>query len=99
MDWIFEGDNAQSLIEILATDANDKALKKKSIKTFIDLVWGHYQAAIIRFILVPYVVSALSITILTSSVIGRFIDAFDLDVEHDDNRFRKEGLRVLALTL
>ena len=37
LDWIFSGDNAKTLLKILASDANNASLTKKTIKIFIDL--------------------------------------------------------------
>ena len=54
LDWIFDGDNAKILLSVLASEANNSALTKKSIRIFVDLMWGKYQAAIIKFIFVPY---------------------------------------------
>ena len=54
IDWIFDGENSKILLSVLASDANNAALTKKSIKIFVELMWGHYQAAIIKFIFVPY---------------------------------------------
>jgi hypothetical protein len=39
-DWIFEENNAKVLLRLLATEANNNALVKKSIKIFIDLMWA-----------------------------------------------------------
>ena len=54
LDWIFDGDNAKILLSVLASEANNSALTKKSIRIFVDLMWGKYQTAIIKFIFVPY---------------------------------------------
>ena len=42
MDWIFTGDNAKILLNMLATEANNSALTKKSIRIFVDLMWSKY---------------------------------------------------------
>lgn len=41
-DWLFEGENAKSLLTLLSTEANNACLTKKSIKTFVDLMWSYY---------------------------------------------------------
>jgi hypothetical protein len=41
-DWIFQENNASTLLSLLANDANNEVLTKRSIKIFIDLMWGHY---------------------------------------------------------
>lgn len=41
-DWIFHGDNAKVLLSLLSSSANTKVLTRKTIKTFIDLMWAHY---------------------------------------------------------
>ena len=39
-NWIFENNNAENLIELLAgLKDNNKVLTKKSIKMFIDFMW------------------------------------------------------------
>jgi hypothetical protein len=40
MDWIFVDDNAKVLLSILASEANNSSLTKKSIRIFVDLMWG-----------------------------------------------------------
>jgi hypothetical protein len=74
LDWIFNGDNAKILLKILASDANNAVLTKKTIKIFIDLMWSKYQIAIIKFIFVPYMAYLLFLTQLSGSVAGEFID-------------------------
>ena len=64
-DWLFEGDNAKTLLRVLANDANDFALTQRSIKVFIELMWSHYQIAIIKFIFIPYIVYMISFVYLT----------------------------------
>lgn len=54
LDWIFTEDNAKILLNVLATEANNSVLTKKSIRVFVDLMWTKYQTAIIKFIFVPY---------------------------------------------
>jgi hypothetical protein len=73
MDWIFNGDNANMLLEALANDANSAVLTKKSIRIFIDLMWGEYQGAIIKHIFVPYVVYLCALSQLAGYVSGEFI--------------------------
>ena len=34
-DWVFENDNAKTLLSVLANDASDRALTRRSIRTFI----------------------------------------------------------------
>lgn len=99
LDWIFENGSARTLIELLGTDANDLALTKKSIHTFVDLVWGHYQQAIIKFVLIPYIAHAVSSSLLASSLVGEYIKMFDVDTEHEDTKFVKESLRYSAALL
>lgn len=73
MDWIFEGDNAKLLLHMLATQANNSALTKKSIRIFVDLMWSKYQAAIIKFIFVPYIAYLMVLSSLSGFVCGEFI--------------------------
>lgn len=42
LDWIFDGDNAKILLSVLASEANNSALTKKSIRIFVDLMWSKY---------------------------------------------------------
>lgn len=73
MDWIFTGDNAKILLSMLASQANNSALTKKSIRIFVDLMWSKYQAAIIKFIFVPYIAYLCVLSCLSGSVCGEFI--------------------------
>lgn len=61
MDWLFVGDNSKILLRLLANEANNQTLVKKSIKTFVDLMWTHYQPAIVRKIFFPYMVYLFAI--------------------------------------
>jgi hypothetical protein len=42
-DWLFEGDNVETLITILCKSANPEVLTTKTIKMFIKYMWEtHY---------------------------------------------------------
>lgn len=64
LDWVFSGDNAKILLSVLASEANNAALTKKSIRIFVDLMWSHYQSAIIKFIFVPYMAYLIVLSML-----------------------------------
>jgi len=72
-DWIFQENNAETLLSLLASDANNEVLTKRSIKIFIDLMWGHYQQAIIKNIFVPYCIYLSSLSILAANYCGPLI--------------------------
>ena len=74
MNWIFREGNANTLIKVLASSANNQALTKKSIRCFIDLMWGHYQKAIIRFIFLPYCAYLVLINYLTGALIDPYYE-------------------------
>ena len=71
---------------LLATDANDRVLIKSSIKIFVELMWKYYQPKIIKWILCPYMVYVLAISILFSKIIGDQFDAFKSDLTIEENR-------------
>ena len=54
-NWIFTENNAELLINLLADLENNTVLIKKSIKTFIEYMWSHYQYEITKKVFVPYV--------------------------------------------
>ena len=83
MDWIFEGDNAKLLLHMLATQANNSALTKKSIRIFVDLMWSKYQAAIIKFIFVPYIAYLMVLSSLSRFVCGEFVLILYEDLENE----------------
>jgi ABC-type polysaccharide/polyol phosphate export permease len=83
MDWIFEGDNAKLLLHMLATQANNSALTKKSIRIFVDLMWSKYQAAIIKFIFVPYIAYLMVLSSLSGFVCGEFVLILYEDLEDE----------------
>jgi len=72
MDWIFLNDNAQQVLTMLGA-ANPTVLKKKSIKHFINLMWSHYQSAIIRWIFLPYVAYLVFLSQLTGAVAAEYL--------------------------
>jgi hypothetical protein len=74
-DWLFEGDNVETLITILARSANPEVLTTKTIKMFIHYMWEtHFQKAIIYWIFVPYMVQLIVMCQLCSGTIGLFLD-------------------------
>lgn len=89
MDWIFMGDNCKVLLKLLATEANNQVLVKKSIKTIVDLLWKNYQPVIIKYIFMPYLIYLFSITQLCSRLLGPFLELkrkinnFDIDSEFE----------------
>ena len=87
MDWIFLNDNAQQVLTMLG-EANATVLKKKSIKHFINLMWGHYQSAIIRWIFCPYVAYLVFLSQLTGAVAGEYLSALYEDRTDPDVAYR-----------
>jgi hypothetical protein len=74
-DWLFEGDNVETLITILVKSANPEVLTTKTIKMFIKYMWEtHYQKAIIYWIFIPYIVYLIFMSKLCSGTIGMFLD-------------------------
>lgn len=72
-DWVFHGDNAKILLSVLATDANNQALTKSSIKTFVELMWSHFKIAIVKRIFFPYIIYLCVINLLAGNFAGQFI--------------------------
>jgi hypothetical protein len=99
MDWIFEGDNAKILLDILASQANNSALTKKSIRIFVDLMWSKYQAAIIKFIFVPYMAYLITLSLLSGQVCGEFILILSEDMEKEEIRNNYIVLKIKAYFL
>jgi hypothetical protein len=99
MDWVFNGDNANTLLECLANDANSAVLTKKSIRIFIDLMWSKYQGAIIRHIFIPYVVYLCALSQLSGTVCGEFILCLyeDLDVAENLAVYNKLKFKAYVL--
>lgn len=74
-DWIFECENAKTLLAILANDASDLALTRRSIRIFIQLMWSKYQSKIIYYIFYPYCLYLFIICFLSGHLVGRFLDS------------------------
>lgn len=74
LDWVFDGDNANRLLECLAEGANSAVLTKRSVRIFIALMWREYQNAIICYIFLPYIVYLYALSALSGRVLGTFID-------------------------
>ena len=74
-DWIFENSNAKILLAVLANDASDTAITRRSIRLFIRLMWSYYKNKIIYFVFLPYCVYLFIIQYLSGHVIGRFLYA------------------------
>ena len=43
-DWIFTGDNAKNMVNILADNASTKLLVQKSVRVFIHLIWKQFKS-------------------------------------------------------
>jgi hypothetical protein len=95
LDWVFDGDNAKILLGVLANDANNSALTKRNIRIFVELMWSHYQTAIIKFIFVPYMAYLFVLSQLAGSVAGEFIDILYEDIEGDE--LMKQKYTVLKI--
>lgn len=79
-DWLFHEQNASTLLDILSETDNTRILTSKQIKLFVDLVWVHYQGAIIKFIFLPYMLYLLLISYLSGQLVGDFIDTLYKDM-------------------
>ena len=78
-DWLFEGDNVETLITILCKSANPEVLTTKTIKMFIKYMWDtHYQKTIIYYIFVPYIIYLFFMVELCSGTIGNFLNEVNL---------------------
>lgn len=86
-DWVFVGNNAANLLEILAQCDNPAALTKKSLKTFIDLMWKNYQPVIIKRIFFPYCFYLVILSYLSGFVSPDFIAMFDTPLKDQDEDF------------
>lgn len=84
---------------LLATDANDRVLIKSSIKIFVELMWKYYQPKIIKFILCPYMIYVLAISILFSKIIGDQFDAFKSDLTIEENRKKLNRIQIISIAL
>lgn len=103
MDWIFIGDNAQTMLAVLSGQAQPKALKMKAIKTFISLMWKHYQDAIIKNIFIPYAFYLVALSYLAGGVCGEFILLFYEDdivkqTEEYQQQYLITGIKAYFLT-
>jgi len=55
MDWLFENNNANTILNVLANDdTNNRVLTQEAIQVFLDLTWEVYQPAIIKKVFIPY---------------------------------------------
>ena len=99
MDWIFTGDNAKLLLNMLATQANNAALTKKSIRIFVDLMWAKYQTAIIKFIFVPYIAYLCVLSTLSGFVCGEYILILYEDLEEEEIWYMYNVLKIKAYVL
>jgi hypothetical protein len=99
MDWIFTGDNAKILLSMLASQANNSVLTKKSIRIFVDLMWSKYQTAIIKFIFVPYIAYLFVLSTLSGFVCGEFILILYEDFTDEKIQFEYKLLKIKAYTL
>ena len=73
-DWLFENDNAKTLITMLSTNENPLVLTTKSITMFINVVWKEYQNAILRRILVPILIYQAFFIYLCCGCLTNFLD-------------------------
>lgn len=106
-DWVFSGDNAKILLSVLASDANNQALTKSSIKTFVELMWSHFKIAIVKKIFFPYIIYLCVINLLAGNFAGQYIfliEATQYDPETEnppsDELVKKfEKMKIITLSL
>ena len=58
-NWIFENNNAMSLIKMLSDNGTGDLFVTKSFSILIDFLWAQYQPRIIKFIFAPYMIYIL----------------------------------------
>ena len=95
-DWIFEHDNAKILLAVLANDASDLALTRRSIRIFIQLMWSKYQSKIIYYIFFPYCLYLFIICFLSGHLIGSFLDSL---TRYDSDPSERELIKLEAFIL
>jgi hypothetical protein len=74
-DWIFgeNGKNAENFIRLLTQQDNTKMFVQKSIRVFIELLWEHYQPAIVRKVFFKYIFYLILVIGLSSQIAGAYL--------------------------
>lgn len=107
-DWLFENENAKTLLQLLASDANSSTLTRKSIKIFIELMWEHYQPAISKYMFFPYCIYLCIINYNSGALMGDYLDSLTLArlpetdspaIQADLSSQRTRGLILNSLAL
>lgn len=83
-DWLFENDNAKVMVQLLASEANNVTLTKKTIKVFIELMWDTYQPEIVRYMFVPYLCYLILISYVGGYCIPNYLQSFYISAKEKE---------------
>lgn len=84
MDWLFENDNAKTLINVLANEeSNPVVLTMETMQVFLDMTWEKYQPAIIKYVFIPYMIYLCLMCRLVCQSARSYIDIISFDQTPD----------------
>ena len=73
MDWLFDHNNAEVLIEMISQVQGKEALTKPPVRYFVSMMWSRFQPRIISYVFVPYLIYLGMICYLSGSVVNTFM--------------------------
>ena len=62
-------------------------------------MWSYYQAAIIKYIFIPFCIYLALLSYLSTTTVGAYIYSFDLDLSIEENRKEKERIKITAYSI
>lgn len=84
MDWLFENDNAKTLINVLANEeSNPVVLTMETMQVFLNMTWEKYQPAIIKYVFIPYMIYLCLMCRLVCQSARSYIDIISFDQTPD----------------
>ena len=73
MDWLFDHNNAETLIEMISDVQGKEALTTPPVRHFVSMMWSRFQPRIVAYVFVPYLVYLFLIFTLSGSVVNTFM--------------------------
>lgn len=94
LDWIFQDENFKNMLNILSGCHDETILTTKQFRIIIDFAWQKFQKAILKYIVVPFLVMMVLIMYIVVYLMNEFNDIIYKDLT--DAKVKKE-LQVLKV--
>lgn len=94
MDWLFQDGNLKELITVLSECSVDSILTTKQLRLVVDLIWSYFQIAILKYILVPFMVYMFCSIYNIGVLITEFNEMIYADMTNEEEQEKYHFLRL-----